>query len=399
MNTTGSQGMSVEMKTFYDRTLLERMLPNLPFLKYGQKRPIPKGNGKTIEFRKFNSLAPATTPLVEGVPPIGKVLSATAIEATVNQYGDFVEVSDVLEETAIDPVITETVELEGEQAGETLNIIVRDILLNTTNEYNVGGGLDADDITAKDKLTADEVLKIQTIFKRNNVKPMKDGYYLMFLSPEQAADVMRDELWRDVSKYANEAKNIEQGEIGRIYKFKFIDTTLIDPEANESEVSVYSGIAIGENAYGIVDIENGSKPKTIIKIAKDDDGDKSDPLNQKSTIGWKAMMTAVILNSLAVMRINSAATDVAGEGDSEEEVTPETVSISVTAGEHGSVSPASITVAAGSEVDITDNVLTCDGNTITATPAEGYVVDAWSGLSDGDTVSENTSVTVSFKTE
>ena len=136
----------------------------------------------------------------------------------------------------------------------------------------------------------------------------------------------------------------------------------------------------------------------ISKIAKDDDGDKSDPLNQKSTIGWKAMMTAVILNSLAVMRINSAATDVAGEGDAED-VTPETVSISVTAGEHGSVSPASISVAAGSEVDITDNVLTCDGNTITATPAEGYVVDAWSGLSDGDTVSENTSVTVSFKTE
>lgn len=395
MNTTGTNGLSVEMKTFYDRTLLERMLPNLPFLKYGQKRPIPKGNGKTIEFRKFNSLAPATTPLVEGVPPIGKILSATAIEATVSQYGDFVEVSDVLEETAIDPIITETVELEGEQAGETLNIIARDVLLNTTNEYNVGGGLDVDEIEATDKLTADEILKIQTIFKRNNIKPLKDGYYLMFLSPEQAADIMRDELWRDVSKYANEAKNIEQGEIGRIYKFKFIDTTLVDPEENESNVAIYSGIAIGANAYGIVDIENGSKPKTIIKIAKDDDGDKSDPLNQKSTIGWKAMMTAVILNSLAVMRINSAATDVTGDVGGG--TAPETVSITATAGSNGSVSPASITVAAGSEVTISGNTLTCDGNTITATPAEGYEVDAWTGLSDGDEVEANTAVSVSFK--
>jgi N4-gp56 family major capsid protein len=310
MNTTSSTGISAEIKQFYDKVLLERMLPNLPFLKYGQRKPIPKGNGKSIEFRKFNSLSPATTPLTEGVPPTAKDLSVTAITATVKQYGDYVEVSDVLETTAYDPIITETVELEGEQSGETLNIIVRDILLNTTSVYNVGGGVDEDAITATNKLTADDILKIQTIFKRNNIKPISGGYYLMFLSPEQAADIMRDSLWRDVSKYANDAKNIEDGEIGRLYQFKFIDTSLLDATENASNVEVYSGLAMGKNAYGIVDIENGSKPKTIIKIGSEDDGDKSDPLNQKSTIGWKALMTAVRLNELALMRINSAATSV-----------------------------------------------------------------------------------------
>lgn len=311
MNTTASSGIAPEIKTFYDRTLLERMLPNLPFLKYGQKRPIPKGNGKTIEFRKFNSLEPATTPLTEGVPPTAKDLSVTAITATVKQYGDYVEVTDVLETTAYDPIITETVELEGEQAGETLNIVVRDELLDTTSVFNVGGGVDEDAITADNVLTADDVLKIQTIFRRNNIKPISNGYYLMFLAPEQAADIMRDPLWRDVSKYANDAKNIEEGEIGRLYKFKFIDTSLVEAKANASSVDIYSGLAMGKNAYGIVDIENGSKPKTIIKIGKEDDGDKSDPLNQKSTIGWKALLTAVRLNELALMRVNSAATDIA----------------------------------------------------------------------------------------
>lgn len=311
MNTTQSSGMTAEMKEFYDRTLLERMKPNLPFLKHGQKRPIPKGSGKTISFRKFHSLEPATTPLTEGQPPQAKNLTVTEIKATVEQYGDYVEVTDVLQETAIDPIITETVEIEGEQAGETLNIVTRDILLNTTSVFNVGGGVDEDAITADDKLTADEVLKIQTIFRRANVKPMSDGYYLMFMSPEQAADIMRDPLWRDVSKYANAAKNIEEGEIGRLWKFKFIDTTLVDPEDNASGVSVFSGLAVGRDAYGIVDIENGSKPKTIIKIGKEDDSDKSDPLNQKSTIGWKALMTAVRLNELALMRVNSHATEIA----------------------------------------------------------------------------------------
>ena len=311
MNTTTSAGLSAEIKTFYDRVLLERALPNLPFLKYGQRKPIPKHNGKTIEFRKFNSLEPAITPLTEGTPPSAKDLSVTTITATVKQYGDYVEVTDVLDTTSYDPIITETVELEGEQAGETLNIVVRDELLNTTSVFNVGGGVDEDAITADDILTADSILKMQTIFRRNNIKPASNGYYLMFLAPEQAADIMRDPLWRDVSKYANDAHGIEDGEIGRLYKFKFIDTTLIDATENSGGVNVYSGLAIGKNAYGIVDIENGSKPKTIIKIGKEDDGDKSDPLNQKSTIGWKALLTAVRLNELALMRIDSAATAVA----------------------------------------------------------------------------------------
>lgn len=307
MNTTTN--MSVEIKTFYDKLLLERCLPNLPFLKYGQKRPIPKGNGKTIEFRKFNSLAPATTPLTEGTPPTAKNLSVTAITATVDQYGDVVEVSDVLDDTAIDPIITETIELEGEQAGLTLNTVVANVLLNTTSVYNVGGGVDEDAITANNILTVNDVLNLQTIFKRNNIKPMADGYYLMFLAPEQAADIMRDPLWRDVSKYQNE-KNIEKGEIGRLYNFKFIDTTLLEAVENTAGVSVFSGLAVGKNAYGITDIENSGKPKSIVKIAKDDNSDRSDPLNQKSTIGWKAMFTAKILNALGVIRVNSSATEI-----------------------------------------------------------------------------------------
>lgn len=73
-----------------------------------------------------------------------------------------------------------------------------------------------------------------------------------------------------------------------------------------------------------------------------------------------------------------------------------TVTISATAGEHGSVSPASITVAKGSTVTINGGTLTCDGKTITATPGDGYQVDAWSGVSNNATVNANTSVSVSF---
>ena len=76
-----------------------------------------------------------------------------------------------------------------------------------------------------------------------------------------------------------------------------------------------------------------------------------------------------------------------------------TVTISATAGSNGSVSPASITVTSGSTVTISGATLTCDSKTITATPASGYEVDTWTGLSNNDTVSADKAVTVSFKAE
>ena len=42
--------LSPEMKTFYDKALLYAAQAQLVHHQFGQKRPIPKGGGKTIEF-------------------------------------------------------------------------------------------------------------------------------------------------------------------------------------------------------------------------------------------------------------------------------------------------------------------------------------------------------------
>ena len=90
VQTTVLSAMSVEMKTFYDMTLIDEAQAALVHDQFAQKRPIPKNAGKTIEFRKFASLPKAMTPLTEGVTPDGKSLNPTAITATVAQYGDYI---------------------------------------------------------------------------------------------------------------------------------------------------------------------------------------------------------------------------------------------------------------------------------------------------------------------
>lgn len=84
---------------------------------------------------RYASLPKALKPLTEGVTPEGRKLSATAVEAEVNQYGDFVCLSDVLDLTAIDNNVLEATKAVGRQAGLTLDTITRNVLQSGTNVF------------------------------------------------------------------------------------------------------------------------------------------------------------------------------------------------------------------------------------------------------------------------
>ena len=122
--TTGND-LSVEMKTYYSKYLIDLAEPELVHDRWGQKRPIPKNGGKIVEFRKYDSLPKALTPLVEGITPTGRKMNASNLTAEVHQYGDFIKLSDVLMLTAIDNNLTQAIRLLASQAGRTLDTVTR----------------------------------------------------------------------------------------------------------------------------------------------------------------------------------------------------------------------------------------------------------------------------------
>lgn len=75
------------------------------------------------------------------------------------------------------------------------------------------------------------------------------------------------------------------------------------------------------------------------------------------------------------------------------------ITLTITAGSNGSVSPASVVVPKGSKPSITDNVIVINGTTITATADTGYEFSAWSGATDGTAINSNTTITASFTAE
>lgn len=313
VNVTSSAGMEKEIKDYYDRNLLENATPALVHDQFAQTRDIPKGNGKKISFRRFDNLPKALTPLTEGVTPVGKSLNVTEIEAEAKQYGDYVTLSDVLTLTAFDPIITETTSIIGQQAGMTLDTISREVMNAGTNvQYAEGQVTSRAALTSAMKLTATAVkLAVRALKKQNAAKI--DGYYVAIIHPDCSFDLREDEKWIDVVKYKN-PERIYQGEIGTFEGVRFIETTeaKIFAGAGASGVDVYSTLFLGANAYATTKVE-GAGLQTIIKQLGS--AGSADPLNQRSTIGWKAMKVTEILSEQYMVRVETASTFSDGEAN------------------------------------------------------------------------------------
>ena len=296
--------LSAEMKTFYDMTLIDEAQANLVHDQFGQKRPIPANGGKTIEFRKFAPLDKATTPLDEGVTPAGKSLTVSAVTATVEQYGDYIVQSDVLELTALDNTILEATKLLGRQAGITLDTVVRDILHSGTNVTycpKIASGAETA-VTTRAGLddTCQLTVKViqQVVAKlRGQNAPTINGKYVAIIHPYVAYDLMRDPEWIDAHKYANPT-NLYEGEIGEIAGVRFVQTT----EAKIYDGGVFGTLFLGEGAYGVTEITGGGL-QTIVK--QKGSAGTADPLDQRSSVGWKAIKTAKILIPNYIVRVES----------------------------------------------------------------------------------------------
>ncbi len=309
-NVSTNEGLSAEMKTYYSDYLIDNAVPNLVHDQFGQKHAIPKNGGKQIEFRKFLPFSKATRPLSEGITPDGGSLSVTKLTATVEQYGYYVTMSDVLMLTAIDNTLLETTKLLGSQAGSTLDTVTREVLNGGTSVMYAGGKEAREALDESCKLTVDDIYKAARFLKTQNA-PKIDGSYVAIIHPDVAYDLMRDEEWVDVHKYSATSE-IFEGEIGKLAGIRFVETTeaKIFAGAGSNSRDVYSTLVLGANAYGVTEVTGGGLEHIVKQLGS---GGTADPLNQRATAGWKGTKTAERLVENYMVRIESASSFESGE--------------------------------------------------------------------------------------
>lgn len=250
VNTTGA--MSSTMKTYYDTELLENARPKLIFAQLGKKQPLPANHGETVEWRKWNTFDKATKPLVEGVIPTGQKFGQSAINVTVQQYGDYAAITDRLDLHAVDNVILGATEEMGAAAGETADTLVRnDVVTGTSVIY--ADTLDANGavtgtpvgryglVSSNNRLTPDTVNKAYTFLKKQKAPFFKGNKYVAVIHPSVAYDLRSSKDWIEAHKYS-ETTEIFNGEIGELHGVRFVETT---------EAPIFKGGNLIEAAAGL----------------------------------------------------------------------------------------------------------------------------------------------------
>ena len=313
----GVNTLSGELKTFYDTELLENARADLFYAQFATKQPLPANHGKTVEWRKFNTFDRAAM-LQEGVIPTGQKFGMSSKTGSINQYGTYTSISDVLETRAYDPIILAATEEMGASAAETQEVLIRDGLLINTNvlycdNITLATGTVVSTPAAPGEMessaetmsafTPDMVAKAVTLMAKNRV-PKINGKYYAVIHPSVAYDLRKSDAWIEAHKYSATSE-IFNGEIGELHGCRFIMNTfapiLAGEYANKAGTVTYATYFFGKDGFGIIDPEGGA-----LQVIVKNRGQIGGPLEQYSTVGYKFETNgATVLYAERVLRVMS----------------------------------------------------------------------------------------------
>ena len=315
-------GVTIKPDAYYDMMLL-KMLRQMEFhyAKYAIQKSLPKNYGDTINWRRFKKLelAPNLGLLTEGVTPDGKEgISGESIQAVIQQYGEVMYFTDLVDLQQLDDVRREyTIEL-GYIAQETLDRIVRNVLVSEGSVYfaNEEPGFDelvtlaagADKIKARPKI--DDFRRVILGFKKDFVTGVRGaaGRYVALVSPEVMFALFDDERMIQYMNFGQNNAPLMDGMIVDLFGIRFEEVLNAPVIGN-----LHDSIILADEAYAITKLQGEGNVRVITKGLGS--AGVSDPLDQRQSIGYKITgFSAKVLRPESVVNYWSAPA-VAGQID------------------------------------------------------------------------------------
>jgi N4-gp56 family major capsid protein len=286
MSTTSTNSSNLHL--YYIKKALDVLHPKLVLYPLGKKVALPKGNGKQVKWLRYTRISSSTSALSEGVTPQDTGFTTQNITASISQYGQYAKVSDLLDMTAIDPVVDELMGLFGEAAAETVeDLIVAENDTNAAIQRPNGRGSD-NAILAGDTPTMKAFLRAMMTHKSNSVGAHESGAFQVVLHSSHAYDLLAEQNvggWLDLSQYSlADKQQTLSAEIGKAYGMRFQVSDKMTSAANSGSITVAKSYIIGQQAFGVVNLD-GKNFELIMKDRKS--GGVANPLELFSTVGYK----------------------------------------------------------------------------------------------------------------
>ncbi len=313
----GTSGISDSLQTYFDKKLLEQTLKNIVLDQFAYKAPLPSKIGsKDVKFFRYpESASGDVESLTEGEAMATskyKQLSLETVSVSLSQYGQIVGISDLLSAVELFNHMEQATVQNGQDAALKVDEILRNKLgsdvtgkqkrfAGAATTWATVGGTD-------DAMTALDILDASTNLRSKNART-SNGYFTAIMAPEVARDLMNDDDWLEASKYGD-PDQLFRGEVGRYAGTRVVTTTnpFISKQATgqytyDATGAKYSTFVVGDQAYGGVNLATMSAyaPKMMISQGPD----KSDPLAQLTTVGFKFYYGCEVLQASHLVEIYS----------------------------------------------------------------------------------------------
>jgi len=307
--TSGSAGhagnTAAELITYMSARMLEVAERNTILDQFGDKHPLPSNSSKTIRFTREEKLSVSASPthLTEGIPPDAVPITISQFEATIEQYGAVVRLSDLAELTARHNIVERTMYVLGLQAAEVYDQLVFNVLDAATTVYRPNSRSGDTSLFASDLVSYVDLIELDATLSDNAGRPFEDGSYVFLTSPQPYAGILKDPDFKAAAQFQAPDK-IWRGEVGNLGGFRIVksNSPALNPtsQATSGQANkVYSSFAIARMAYQITDLQN-------LRVYVVAPGGQTDPLQQSRKLGWKFAFKSLITNQNWIIKVRSA---------------------------------------------------------------------------------------------
>lgn len=302
--------------------------PTLILEKFASSQMIDKNKGLTIKWRRSIPFALAMDALVEGVTPAPQGIQFEDVTSVITQFGAWIPFTDVVQDTFEDNVLKEMTTLAGEQAGQTKERILWNMMIGGTNVIYAGGVANRAAVVAP--ISAADLQLAQKNLKNAMAKPitkMIDASPKIATMPvapayvaightnfEQNLRAIPGFLPRE--QYAATTALLSDFEIGKYQDIRFIlaphytfyagaggSSTTVQNTGGKADV--FPMVIFGQDAFAATALKGADSANVAVKNPKMASGD-TDPLGQRGYIAWKMWYSAVRLNEAWITRIEAA---------------------------------------------------------------------------------------------
>jgi N4-gp56 family major capsid protein len=300
--TVGNAGNVVaDLQTYFAANLLEVAELRCVLNQHGEKVPIPSNSSKTIHFvkeEKFSSTVPSQ--LTEGAAPEAMGITLNQFEATAEQYGALVKITDLAELTAKHPIVQKTIYLLGLHAAEIYDQLIYAVIAAGTSVYRPNGRAADTNLIGSDHLSYNDLISILAKLQDNAARPLDGGaelregaLYSAIVCPQVHAALLKDPDFKAAAQFQAPSR-IWNGQAEVLGGFRIVVSNSPSFAATATTASgvsnkVYSSFFLGQGAFQVSDLQN-------LRVYVTAPGGGSDPLYQKRQIGWKFAFKSIITN-------------------------------------------------------------------------------------------------------